>query len=713
MNEDIIKQIALELNIRVEQVKSTLKMLEDGNTIPFIARYRKEVTGNLDEEQIRSISEVYEYQVNLLKRKEDVIRLIDEKGLLTDKIKTEVMNALKLVEVEDLYRPYKEKKKTKATEAIKNGLEGLAKIILSFPKELYTVDKFLNDNVKTKEDAIEGAKYIIAEYISDNAYYRKWIRNDIYNNSKIVTKKKKNAVDEKKVYEMYYDYSEDVKYIKPHRVLAVNRGEKDGVLNVSLEYNKEYIYNYLEKKLIKDENSECAVYVKDAIVDSYKRLIGPSVEREIRSELTEKSEEGAIEVFAKNLENYLLTPPMKDKMILGLDPAYRTGCKLAVIDYTGQMLDIKVIYPHEPKNDFEGSKKIVLDLIDKYNIDIIAIGNGTASRESETFIANVIKDAKRSVSYIIVNEAGASVYSASKLAIEEFPNLHVEERSAISIARRLQDPLSELVKIDSKSIGVGQYQHDVKEKNLNEALDFVVSKSVNNVGVNINTASASILKYISGLTKKSIEKIIDFRNKHGRFNSRNELIDNKILSAKVYEQSIGFMRVLDGSNPLDKTSIHPESYDKTTKLLESIGMNYDSLGTEDLILKLDNINIDDYSKKLDIDIYTLEDIINSLKKPNRDPRDDFDKPILKSDVLHIEDLKKGMELEGTVRNVVDFGAFIDIGIKNDGLVHISKITDRYIKHPSEVLSVGDIVTCYVDEVFLDKGKVALSLIKNE
>lgn len=713
MNEDIIKQIALELNIRIEQVKSTLKMLEDGNTIPFIARYRKEVTGNLDEEQIRSISEVYEYQVNLLKRKEDVIRLIDEKGLLTDKIKTEVMNASKLVEVEDLYRPYKEKKKTKATEAIKNGLEGLAKIILSFPKELYTVDKFLNDNVKTKEDAIEGAKYIIAEYISDNAYYRKWIRNDIYNNSKIVTKKKKNAVDEKKVYEMYYDYSEDVKYIKPHRVLAVNRGEKEGVLSVSLEYNKEYIYNYLEKKLIKDENSECAVYVKDAIVDSYKRLIGPSVEREIRSELTEKSEEGAIEVFAKNLENYLLTPPMKDKMILGLDPAYRTGCKLAVIDYTGQMLDIKVIYPHEPKNDFEGSKKIVLDLIDKYNIDIIAIGNGTASRESETFIANVIKDAKRSVSYIIVNEAGASVYSASKLAIEEFPNLHVEERSAISIARRLQDPLSELVKIDSKSIGVGQYQHDVKEKNLNEALDFVVSKSVNNVGVNINTASASILKYISGLTKKSIEKIIDFRNKHGRFNSRNELIDNKILSAKAYEQSIGFMRVLDGSNPLDKTSIHPESYDKTTKLLESIGMNYDSLGTEELISKLDNINIDDYSKKLDIDIYTLEDIINSLKKPNRDPRDDFDKPILKSDVLHIEDLKKGMELEGTVRNVVDFGAFIDIGIKNDGLVHISKITDRYIKHPSEVLSVGDIVTCYVDEVFLDKGKVALSLIKND
>ena len=713
MNQEIINIMSQELNITNKQVETVLNLLSEGNTVPFIARYRKEMTGALNEEEIRKIEEVYTYQENLLKRKEDVIRLVDEKGMLTEELKKKIMECTKLVEVEDLYRPYKEKKKTKATEAIKNGLEGLAKIILSFPKELYAVDKFLNDNVKTKEDAIEGAKYIIAEYISDNAYYRKWIRNDIYNNSKIVTKKKKNAVDEKKVYEMYYDYSEDVKYIKPHRVLAVNRGEKEGVLSVSLEYNKEYIYNYLEKKLIKDENSECAVYVKDAIVDSYKRLIGPSVEREIRSELTEKSEEGAIEVFAKNLENYLLTPPMKDKMILGLDPAYRTGCKLAVIDYTGQMLDIKVIYPHEPKNDFEGSKKIVLDLIDKYNIDVIAIGNGTASRESETCIANVIKDAKRSVSYIIVNEAGASVYSASKLAIEEFPNLHVEERSAISIARRLQDPLSELVKIDSKSIGVGQYQHDVKEKNLNEALDFVVSKSVNNVGVNINTASASILKYISGLTKKSIEKIIDFRNKNGRFNSRNELIDNKILSAKAYEQSIGFMRVLDGSNPLDKTSIHPESYDKTTKLLESIGMNYDSLGTEDLILKLDNINIDDYSKKLDIDIYTLEDIINSLKKPNRDPRDDFDKPILKSDVLHIEDLKKGMELEGTVRNVVDFGAFIDIGIKNDGLVHISKITDRYIKHPSEVLNVGDIVTCYVDEVFLDKGKVALSLIKNE
>ena len=533
MNDEIINQIAIDLNIKKDQVIVTLKMLEEGNTIPFIARYRKEATNNLNEEEIRKISEIYEYQVNLYKRKEDVIRLIDEKGLLTEELKNEILKAQKLVEVEDLYRPYKEKKKTKATEAIKNGLEPLAKIILSFPKELYNIEKFLNKNIKTKEDAITGAKYIIAEYISDNAYYRKWIRNYIYNNSKIKTKIKKDANDEKKVYEMYYDYSEDVKYIKMHRVLAINRGEKEGILSVSLEYNKEDILEYLESKIIKNKKSICVELVKDSIIDSFKRLIAPSVEREIRSELTDKSEEAAIGVFSKNLEKYLLTPPMKDKMILGLDPAYRTGCKLAVIDETGKMLDIKVIYPHEPRNEYEKSKKIVLDLINKYDIDIIAIGNGTASRESETFIADTIKEAKRKVNYIIVNEAGASVYSASKLAIEEFPNLHVEERSAISIARRLQDPLSELVKIDSKSIGVGQYQHDVKEKNLNEALDFVVSKAVNNVGVNINTASSSILRYVSGLTKKSIEKIIEFRDKNGKFNSRNELKKNKILSDKI------------------------------------------------------------------------------------------------------------------------------------------------------------------------------------
>ena len=713
MNNDIINRIASDLLIENNQVIVTLKMLEEGNTIPFIARYRKEATGNLDEEKIRAISDVYEYQVNLLKRKEDVIRLIDEKGMLTDEIKDQIMNAQKLVEVEDLYRPYKEKKKTKATEAIKNGLEGLAKIILSFPDQLYGVDKFLNENVKTEEDAITGAKYIIAEYISDNANYRKYIRNNIFNNGKLVSKLKKNATDEKKTYEMYYDYSEDIKYIKPHRVLAVNRGENEGVLSVSIDASKDYIINYLEKKMIKKENCECAQYVKEAIEDSYKRLIFPSIEREIRSEITEKAEEQSINVFSKNLENYLLTPPMKDKMILGLDPAFRTGCKLAVIDNTGKMLDIKVIYPTEPHNDFEGSKKVVLDLIDKYKIDLIAIGNGTASRESESFVAEVLKDSKRKVNYAIVNEAGASVYSASKLAIEEFPDLTVEKRSAISIARRLQDPLSELVKIDPKSIGVGQYQHDVKQKNLNEALDFVVEKSVNNVGVNINTASPSILKYVSGLTKKSIEKIIDYRNKNGRFNSREELKKKKILSDKVYEQAIGFMRVQEGTNPLDKTNIHPESYDVTLKLLDEIGFKIDKIGSEELINKLDSLDIIEYSKKLEIDHYTLEDIISSLKKPSRDPRDDLAKPILKSDVLKIEDLQKGMELEGTVRNVVDFGAFIDIGLHNDGLVHISKICNEYIKHPSEVLNVGDIVTCYVEDIFLDKEKVSLTMLKND
>ena len=497
--------------------------MSEGNTIPFIARYRKEVTGNLDEEQIMKISDVYEYQMNLLKRKEDIIRLIDEKGLLTEELKNNILKCTKLVEVEDIYRPFKEKKKTKATEAIKNGLEPLAKIIMSFPKQITGIDKFLNDNVKTKEDAITGAKYIIAEWISDNAFYRKWIRNYIYNNGKIVSKLKKNATDEEKIYDMYYDYSENIKYIKPHRVLALNRGEKEGVLGVSIDNNNDEVINYLKSKLIKDESSESKEIVIDAINDSYKRLIFPSIEREIRSDLTEVASEKSIEVFMDNLEHLLLTPPMKDKMVLGLDPAYRTGCKLAVVDYTGKFIEKSVIYPHEPRCEYEESKKKVLDLIDKYNIDIIAIGNGTASRESEAFIADVIKSSKRKVEYIIVSEAGASVYSASKLAIEEFPNLHVEERSAISIARRLQDPLSELVKVDSKSIGVGLYQHDVQEKRLNESLDFVVSKAVNSVGVNINTASASLLKYVSGLNKKVIDKIIDYRNTFGKIKKEKSI----------------------------------------------------------------------------------------------------------------------------------------------------------------------------------------------
>ena len=713
MNNEIIRNISSDLKISDKQVITTLKLLSEGNTIPFIARYRKEMTNNLDEEKIRSISEVYEYEVNLLKRKEDVIRLINEKGLLTDELKQDIIKSTKLVEVEDLYRPFKEKKKTKATDAFNNGLEPLAKEILLF-KTVGNIDSlvkpYLNDKVKTIADAITGASYIISEQISDNALYRKWIRTNTYLYGKIVTNIKKNAEDSNKVYENYYAYEEAIKTIKPHRILAINRGENEKVLTVNIVINENKILEYLEQKVIKNKDSFVVDIVKDAIKDSYKRLIAPSIEREIRSDLTLKAEDSAISNFSKNLEKLLLQPPMKEKMVLGFDPAYRTGCKLAVIDKTGKKIDIKVIYPHEPKNEYEKSKKTILDLIDKYSIDIIAIGNGTASRESEAFIADVIKASKRKVEYIIVSEAGASVYSASKLAIQEFPDLHVEERSAISIGRRLQDPLSELVKIDPQSIGVGLYQHDVSNKKLSESLDFVVSKAVNQVGVNINTASPSLLKYVSGITKKNIDKIIDYRDKFGKINSREEIKKNKILTDKVYEQAIGFLRILEGNNVLDRTPIHPESYDIVLKLLESLDLNVNDIGSEKMTNKLNNIDISEYSKKLNTDIYTLTDIVESLQKPNRDPRDEMPKPLLKSDVLHIEDLSVGMCLEGTVRNVIDFGAFIDIGLKNDGLVHISKITDHYIKHPSEVLSVGDIVTCYVDEIKLDKNKVSLTLI---
>ena len=708
MNEQIIKEIAQNLNIKEPQVSKTLKLLEEGNTIPFIARYRKEVTGNLDEEQIRKISEVYEYGQNLLKRKEDVIRLIDEKGLLTDELKVKIMQAAKLVEVEDLYRPYKEKKKTKATEAIKNGLEPLAKLIMSYPKEI-NFDKFLNENVKTKEDAIEGASYIIAEWTSDNASYRKYIRRYMYNNGKLVTKLKKNAEDENKTYEMYYDFTENLKYAKAYRIMAINRAEKEKVITVNLDVDDEHIINYLKEKIIKKE-SPYNYIIENAIKDSYKRLIKPSVEREIRSEITEKAEDEATKNFSLNLENLLMQPPMKGKMVLGFDPAYRTGCKLAVVDETGKMLNISVIYPHEPKCEKEKSKKILLDLIKKYKIDIIAIGNGTASRESEAFVADTIKEADHKVEYILVSEAGASVYSASKLAIEEYPDLHVEQRSAISIARRLQDPLSELVKIDPESIGVGMYQHDVAPKKLSDSLGFVVTKSVNNVGVNINTASSSLLKYVSGLTKTNINKILKYRSDHGKFQNRDEL--KKLLTPKTYTQSIGFLRIPEGTNILDATSIHPESYDITLNLLKLLNLDLKNIGTEEFNKKLD-IDIAEYAKKLNTDVYTLEDIIKSLQKPNRDPRDDMPKPLLKSDVLHLEDLKPGMKLQGTVRNVTPFGAFIDIGIKNDGLAHISKLTNKYIKHPSEVVSVGDIVDCYVDEIYPEKHKVSLSLIKPE
>ena len=714
MNQDIINEIALELNVKSSQVENVLKLLEDGNTVPFIARYRKEATGALDEEQIRKINEVYEYQVNLLKRKEDVIRLIDEKGMMNDELKAEIMKCTKLVEVEDLYRPYKEKKKTKATEAIALGLEPLAKIIMSFPIKIdinEAASGYITDKVLTVEDAIQGAKYIIAEWISDNASYRKYIRNNIFNFGTITSKIKKKAEDEGQVYKMYYDYSEKIKFAKSHRILAINRGEKENILTVNIEIDTEHIMNFLEKKIIKKKESPVVDIVKDAIADAYKRLIFPSIEREIRADLKEEAEEGAIGVFGKNLEKLLLTPPMKDKVVLGFDPAFRTGCKLAVIDPTSRVLNISKIYPHEPHNKWVEAKTIIKQLIKVFNVDIIAVGNGTASRESEKLVSEVCKEYKeKKVEYIIVSEAGASVYSASKLAISEFPDLHVEERSAISIGRRLQDSLSELVKIDPKSIGVGQYQHDVNQKRLNESLDFVVSKAVNLVGVNVNTASPSILKYISGLTKTNIDKIVKYREDNGKIQSREELVKKKVLSAKAYEQSIGFMRVIDGKNILDKTPIHPESYDATIKLIENIGMKVEDIGTEELNKKIDTLNLEKYASENGIDNFTLEDIIKCLKQPNRDFREGFTKPLLKSDILRIEDLRVGMKLEGTVRNVVDFGAFIDIGLHDDGLAHISKLTKEYIKHPLDVVSVGDIVTCYVDKVDLERQKVNLSLI---
>lgn len=716
MNEFIIKEIANNLNITDKQVEVVLSMLAEGNTVPFIARYRKEATGALDEETIRSINEVYEYQVNLLKRKEDVIRLIDEKGMLTDELKNSIMNCTKLVEVEDLYRPYKEKKKTKATEAIALGLEPLAKMMMSFPTNGSLGDmasKFVNDKVKSVEDAITGAKYIIAEWISDNASYRKWIRSYFYKNGIIVSKVKKNAEDEGKVYEMYYDYNEPVKWIKPHRVLALNRGEKEKVLTVSIDVDKEGILDFLEKKLIKNEKSFVVDSIKEAIEDSYKRLIAPSIEREIRTELSEKGEEAAIDNFGKNLEALLLTPPMKEQVVLAFDPGFVNGCKLAVVDKNGKYLDSTVIKPFLNSNSEDRirlSKEVVVQLIKRYHVDIIAIGNGTASRESEKFCADMIKEYNLDCKYVIVSEAGASIYSASPIAAEEFPDLAIEKRSAVSIGRRLQDPLAELVKIPPEGIGVGLYQHDVSQKKLSSSLDFVVEKCVNSVGVNVNTASSSLLSYVSGLTKKACQKIIEYREKVGKILSREEIHDKKLLTDKAYEQAIGFLRIPDGKNPLDKTAIHPESYNVAVSLLQDLGFTINDIGSSELIDRLNKIDVSSYQEKLNTDQYTLEDVILSLKKPNLDPRDEMPQPLLRSDILDIKDLTVGMKLQGTVRNVVDFGVFIDIGLHNDGLAHISKLTDKYIKHPSEVVSVGDIVDCYVDDISLEKGKVSLSLL---
>ena len=596
---------------------------------------------------------------------------------------------------------------------IENGLEPLAKIIMSFPLN-GDVDsltsKYLNDKVKTSNDAIEGAKYIIAEWISDNAYYRKYIRNNMYKYGILVCKKKKNELDQNKVYEMYYDYTEEVSKIKPHRILAINRAEKENVISVNISLDNAKIINYLEEKIIKNNNSFVSNYVKEAINDSYKRLIEPSIEREIRSELTDLGSESAIKNFSDNLEALLLTPPIKEKVVLAFDPGFVNGCKIAVIDKSGKYLDSTVIKPF--LNNIKEEQLVkevqkVVELIKKYNVDVIAIGNGTASRESEKLIAEMIKTYKLDTKYIIVSEAGASIYSASKLAIQEFPDLEVEKRSAVSIGRRLQDPLAELVKVPPEGIGVGLYQHDLPQKELKDRLDFVTSKVVNSVGVNINTASPSILQYISGFTKKSIDKIIEYRDKVGRIKEKKEL--EKILSSKTYEQAIGFLRILNGDNILDQTGIHPESYGLTLNLLKELDLTLADIGTDKLKNKLDSIYLEDYVTKLNTDIYTLSDIISSLKQPNRDPRDEMPAAILKSDILNIKDLKKGMKLQGTVRNVVDFGAFIDIGLHNDGLVHISELTDKYVKHPSEVLSVGDIIDCYVLEIYPEKEKVALTL----
>jgi uncharacterized protein len=725
LNNKLIIEMAGKLNITHNQIKTVLGMLEEGNTVPFIARYRKEQTGALDEEQIREINKEYEYSVNLLKRKEDVIRLIDEKGMLTDELKQDIMSAEKLVDVEDIYRPFKEKKKTKATIAVKQGLQPLADFIMTFPKEGSLEEeaaKYVNEEVADIEAAIEGAKYIIAEAISDSPDYRKWIRNTTVKYGTVVSAKKSKAKDEMKLYEMYYEFEEPVKNIKLYRVLALNRGEKEKILNVKIDIDDERIHNYLDKQVIQGKSSIVVETVKDAIRDAYKRLIKPSIEREIRSELTEKADQNAIHIFSENLRSLLLQPPMKGKMVLGVDPAYRTGCKLAVVDTMGTLQEIDVIYPHQKfpgenvsqlRRNEAGFK--VTNLIKKYDIDIIAIGNGTASRETEQFIINVIKyvekDIGKKLYYVIVNEAGASVYSASELAKDEFPKLAVEERSAVSIARRLQDPLSELVKIDPKSIGVGQYQHDVSQKDLSDSLDFVVETAVNQVGVNVNTASVQLLQYVAGLNKTVATNIVKYREKNGPFTNREQLLQVPRLGEKAYEQAVGFLRILNGDNPFDKTGIHPESYDLALRLMEEMSLDYEDIGNIILKLKFHNLDKKALAEKLNAGLPTLEDIMDIFVAPLRDPRDDVEPPILRSDVLKLEDLKPGMELQGTVRNVVDFGAFVDCGVKDDGLVHISQLAKGYVKHPLDVVSVGEIVTVWVKDIDLKRHRLQLTMIK--
>ncbi len=713
--DQLLGKISADLMISLKQVKNVITLLNDGNTVPFIARYRKEMTGALDEVQIRSIQERWQYLQNLEQRKEEVLRIIAEQGKLTDELQKSIMKAEKLQEVEDLYRPYKQKRRTKATVAKEKGLEPLAEWLLTFSLESIEekAKEFLSEEkeVLTVEDAIAGAKDIIAEMVSDDAEGRKWIRQQTFKSGAVVSDVKDAEKDEKNVYEMYYEYEEPVNKIVPHRILALNRGEKEEILRGSIKMNVDVIISYLSKKWVKVSSSPAVPTVIEAIQDSYKRLIQPSIEREIRSELTEKAEEQAIHIFSENLKNLLLQPPLKGKVVIGVDPAYRTGCKLAVVDETGKVLKIDVIYPHPPVSKAKEAKEKFIKILREYKVEMAAIGNGTASRETEQFVADILKELDEEIFYLIVNEAGASVYSASDLAREEFPDFHVEERSAVSIARRLQDPLAELVKIDPKSVGVGQYQHDVSQKRLSESLHFVVETAVNRVGVNVNTASSSLLQYVAGLTKTAANNIVKMRDEEGKFTSRTQLKKVPRLGAKTYEQAIGFLRVLDGKQPLDRTGIHPENYDEVKKLLTNRGFTTDDLGTEELKNTLSSLILKSVSEELSIGELTLKDIVDALIRPERDPRDELPRPLLKKDVLKLEDLKAGMELQGTVRNVVDFGAFVDIGVKQDGLVHISKLSNRFVKHPLDIVSVGDVVTVWVDSVDMKKGRVALTMLK--
>ncbi|HLR14730.1 MAG TPA: Tex family protein, partial [Bacillota bacterium] len=679
-------------------------------------RYRKEMTGGLDEVQIKNIQDAWMYATQLADRKEEVIRLIDEQGKLTEELQKNIQQATKLQRVEDLYRPYRQKRRTRATIAKEKGLEPLALIVYDQQEcDLQAeAEKYFSEEHELRmiEDVFAGVNDIIAEWISDEPEYRTYIRDLTWKQGTIETTVKKEEKDEKGVYSMYYEYTEPIRQVASHRVLAVNRGEKEDVLRVRLLAPAEKIQSYLEKKTIQPTGFAASVeLMQEAIEDSYKRLIEPSIEREIRNELTEKAETQAIHIFSENVRNLLLQPPLKGRTVLAVDPAFRTGCKLAVVDETGKVEAIHVIYPTAPRNDIAGATKRVLSCIKEHGVQLIAIGNGTASRETEQFIADVIREQKLEIPYIIVNEAGASVYSASPLAREEFPDLEVEERSAVSIGRRVQDPLAELVKIDPKSIGVGQYQHDVSQKELTESLDFVVETAVNQVGVNVNTASVSLLEHVAGLSKTVATNIVTKRNEEGKFTNRKQLKKIPRLGPKTYEQGIGFLRIIDGDHPLDRTPIHPESYDQTVRMLEMIDCTVDDIGTDLLAEKIKDIHVEDIAKELDIGVLTLQDIVDALQKPERDPRDDFPQPLLQQNVIGMDDLKEGMEMQGTIRNVVDFGVFVDIGVEQDGLVHISKMANKFVKHPMDIASVGDVVTVWVQDVDKERGRIALTMIK--